>query len=103
MSLAANLEKKGDDTLLRARIQPKASFERIQLGTDGTLKIAVTAPAVENAANKAVIEFLAKLLKTNKNAITLTSGTHSRGKAFLIKNISESEVLRLLEMHTDNG
>lgn len=103
MSLATNVKKKGDDVLLTVRVQPKASIEAVRLGTDGGLKISVTAPAVENAANQAVVSFLAKLLKTNKKSIDLVSGAHSRDKCLRIRNITESEVLRILEIHMKNG
>ena len=103
MPLESSIKQKGEDTLLRVKVQPKASSEGIRLGTDNLLKISVTAPAVDNAANKSVTSFLAKLLKKNKQSIVLVSGEHSREKCFLIRNISESEVLRILEIHVKNG
>lgn len=103
MPLVSSINQKGEDTLLRVKVQPKASCEAIRMGSDGLVKIAVTAPAVDNAANKAVISFLAKLLKKSKQSVVLASGEHCREKSFLIRNISESEVLRILEIHVKNG
>ena len=103
MPLTRKVKQKGEDTLLKVRVQPKASADLVRRGTDGGLKISVTAPAVENAANDAVVAFLAKLLKTNKKSIELVSGAHSREKCFRIQNISENEVLRILEINIKNG
>ncbi len=93
---------KGNDVLLRIRVQPKASKEAMRLGTDGGLRIAVMAPAVDDAANKAVILYLSKILKKNKKSFVLVSGRHSREKSFLIQDISQSEVLRILEFNLSN-
>lgn len=94
---------KGNDTLLRVKVQPKASKEGIRRGPDGTIRISVTAPPADDAANKAVIAFLAKLLRTGKKSIVLESGHRSRDKSFLIQNMSEGEVLQILEIRVLNG
>lgn len=45
------------------RVQPRASKDEVAGVMGGALKIRLQAPAVENRANEALVEFLAQLLK----------------------------------------
>jgi uncharacterized protein (TIGR00251 family) len=61
-------------------IQPRASRNKV-VGMQGDeLKLALTAPPVDGAANKACCVFLAKLCKHPKSCVTLVSGETSRHK-----------------------
>lgn len=73
-----------DGLLLSVRVQPKSSGNRLLGLHDGALKLALTAPPVDNRANRAASEFLAKLLGVPKSAVILKSGAQSRAKTFLI-------------------
>ena len=54
-------------------------------GTHGdALKIRVAAPALEDRANDALIEFLAERFNVPKRDVTLLSGARSREKRFAI-------------------
>ena len=71
--------------VLNVRVQPKASRNAI-IGVHGeALKIALTAPPVDGAANKACVAFLAKQLGLAKSALTILSGKTSRNKRLLIR------------------
>jgi uncharacterized protein YggU (UPF0235/DUF167 family) len=48
------------------------------------LKIALTAPPVDNAANMRLLAFLAELLQTPRSSLTLLTGTKSREKQIQI-------------------
>jgi uncharacterized protein len=70
----------GEDLLLHVYLQPNAKKNE-QVGVHGDqLKIRVTAPAIENKANKQLIKFLAKLFAVSVSRITLLKGEHSRSK-----------------------
>ena len=71
--------------MLNVRVQPKASRNAIQGVYGEALKISLTAPPVEGAANKACIAFLAKKLGLAKSALEILSGQTSRNKRLLIK------------------
>jgi len=47
---------------------------------DGALKIRLTAPPVDGAANAALIAFLASLFNVPKRAVTIISGERGRNK-----------------------
>jgi hypothetical protein len=84
------------NTLLRVRVQPKASRDQLTVQDDGTIRVAIAAPAVDNQANKAVRAFLAKRLGVSKSAITLTHGAKSREKTFQVDGVSANEVRQAL-------
>jgi uncharacterized protein (TIGR00251 family) len=66
-------------------IQPRSSKNGI-VGLHGdALKIRLTAPPVEGAANKMCIEFLAKQLGISKSNLSIISGHSSRTKRILVK------------------
>jgi uncharacterized protein (TIGR00251 family) len=63
---------------------------------DGELKIALTAPPVDGAANKALVEFVAKLLSLPKGGVSIASGEASRHKVLRVQGIAVEEVARKL-------
>jgi uncharacterized protein YggU (UPF0235/DUF167 family) len=52
---------------------------------DGALKLKLTAPPVDNAANLMCLKFLAKSLQVSKSALTIISGRNSRHKHILLR------------------
>jgi len=68
-----------------ARIQPRASKDEIAGEIGGALKVRLRAPAVEDRANEALVEFLAQLLKTPRSAVRILSGERSRTKRVEIR------------------
>jgi uncharacterized protein len=65
--------------------QPGAKRTEVAGLHGGALKIRVAAPALEDRANDALIEFIAKKLAIAKRDVTLASGAKSRGKRFQIR------------------
>ena len=71
--------------ILSVRVQPKASRNAIHGAHGEALKISLTAPPVEGAANKACIAFVAKKLGLPKSAVSILSGQTSRNKRLLVR------------------
>jgi uncharacterized protein (TIGR00251 family) len=71
---------------------PHASRAEIVGALKGALKIKVTAPPVEGAANEACIKLLAKELGLKKSRMEIFSGAKSRKKTVMIKDISKTEL-----------
>ena len=70
----------GDGIILNLHIQPRASKNEV-CGVQGdALKIRLTSPPVDGAANKLCREFLAELFKVPKSAVEIISGEASRHK-----------------------
>jgi hypothetical protein len=62
----------------------------------GAVKIRLRAPAVEDRANEALIDFLAELLKTSRSAVSILGGERSRVKRIEIRGVTRQQVLNLL-------
>ncbi|MGB2633970.1 MAG: DUF167 domain-containing protein [Candidatus Acidiferrum sp.] len=79
------------------RVQPRASRDEIAGVIDGAMKIRLCAPAVENRANEALIQFLAAVLKTSKSAVRIRSGEQSRTKRVEIIGVTRQQIENLLQ------
>jgi uncharacterized protein (TIGR00251 family) len=63
---------------------------------DGSLKIRLTAPPVDGAANEALIAYLSKALGVSKSSVEIVSGHTSREKRIRISGINEEDIDQLL-------
>jgi hypothetical protein len=78
-------------------IQPRASRNKV-VGLQGEeLKVALTAPPVDGAANKACCLFMAKLCSLPRSYVKIISGETSRHKRLLLEDADLLEVARLVE------
>lgn len=85
--------------VLKIFVQPKASKNQIVGLHDDALKIKLTAPPVDGAANKMCIKFLAKHLNVSKSEMDIASGHSSRKKQILIhcENDTKKRIKAVLE------
>jgi len=61
-------------------VQPRSSKNEIKGLHDDALKVRITAPPVDGAANKACLKFLAKYLDVPASSLAVVSGMSSRTK-----------------------
>ena len=80
-----------DGIQFSAIIQPRASSNKICGLQDKYLKIRLTSPPVDGAANKMCIKFLAKILSVSSSQIMIVSGQQGRKKIIRIEGIGTSE------------
>jgi len=83
---------------LSIRIQPRASKNEIVTREGGGLKIRLTAPPVDGAANEALVKFMADTFSVSKSQVEIVSGHTSRDKVVRIHGTSEAEAERLLNL-----
>jgi uncharacterized protein (TIGR00251 family) len=95
---ASFLRETTDGVVLSAKVQPRASRNHIQGVHGNELKVSVTAPPVDAAANDALIRFLADELGCSRGSIQLLRGQTSRHKTILIKGLASAHILRKLGM-----
>jgi uncharacterized protein (TIGR00251 family) len=88
-------EREGAVSFL-VRVQPRASKEEIAGEIGGAVKVRLQAPAVEDRANEALVEFLAQLLKTSRTAVKILSGERSRTKRIEIRGVTRQQIVALL-------
>lgn len=74
--------------IVRIKIIPNSSKNEI-IWENESLKVKITAQPIENKANKALIEFLSKNLKTAKSNIKILKGELNKEKTLLIQGIDE--------------
>jgi len=94
MEYISPLQNKG--LVLNLYVQPRASQNRLAGLHGSAVKLCVTAPAVENKANEAVIQFVAGLFGIPKSAVSIKSGRQARNKKVLIINIALAEAKEVL-------
>ena len=95
--LRANETKAG--IVVRLHVQPRARRCEVAGVHDGALKVKVTAPPVEDAANRAVIEFLSKSLGVSKSSLQILAGGKSRGKVLQISGLSLADFQAKISCH----
>jgi uncharacterized protein (TIGR00251 family) len=83
-------------TLLRLRVQPRASIERLEGLRDGSVRLRLTAAPVDGAANGACIAFLARTLGVNRAQVCVQAGVKSRNKLVHITGLTPAQVAAAL-------
>ena len=86
---------------LEVYIQPRASKSEVAGMHDGVTKIRIAAPAVENEANVALVEFVADQLGIAKRSVRIVSGGASRRKVLEIDGVTEKELAETLAPKRD--
>jgi uncharacterized protein len=90
------VQEREGTVIFSVRVQPRASKDEIAGEMGGALKVRLRAPAVEDRANEALVEFLAQLLKTPRSAVRILSGERSRTKRIEIHGVTRQQILTLL-------
>ena len=88
----AFLRAQSDGVLLSVKLQPRASSNEIGEALGNELRIKVTAPPVDSAANEALIRFLSETLDCPRNRLELVRGHTSRHKTIKVYGLSGEEV-----------
>ena len=92
MPPATFLRETSGGTLLSVKLQPRASKNEIGAPLGDELKIKVTAPPVDAAANQALVEFLADQLGCPRGKVELIRGHTSRHKTIRLHGFKAAEV-----------
>jgi uncharacterized protein len=88
--------------ILPVRAQPGARKSGVLGEQAGALKLAVTAPAEDGRANKALVEILRELLDLKRSQVELLRGETSREKRFLIRGLEKTELERRIAALVNN-
>lgn len=76
-----NLHSGQKGAALAVRVTPRASRnEIVEMLDDGTIKVRIAAPPVDDEANTALIEFLAEILGVPKSRLDIVAGASGRDK-----------------------
>ncbi|MBI2821556.1 MAG: DUF167 domain-containing protein [Acidobacteria bacterium] len=91
--------------VISVRVQPRASRDRIMLQADGSWKVALTAPPVGDAANRALVDLLAAWLHVSRGSVQIVSGRSARNKRLRISGIGPEQLrerLKAAQLTTDD-
>ena len=90
------LRAQSDGVLLSVKLQPRASANEIMPhdGVADELRIRVSAPPVDAAANEALVRLLAERLDCARSSVELVRGHKSRHKTVKLYGFTPEEVLK---------
>ena len=78
------LTETADGIRFQVAVQPKSSRNLIVGSYGEALKVKLKAPPVDGAANRMLVQFVAKTLKVPKSAVEILAGQTSRVKLLLV-------------------
>jgi uncharacterized protein (TIGR00251 family) len=81
---------------LNVRVQPRASKDEIVGYAGGLLRVRLRAPPVENAANEALVDFLADEFGVSRRHVRIISGFGSRNKLIEVDDVAHPALDRIL-------
>lgn len=84
-------------------VNPHASRAGIAGISGGMLKVKVTAPPVEGAANEACIALLAKKMGLKKSQMTISAGARGRKKTILVSDLSRTDLEQKIRQFNIEG
>ncbi|MHB1127864.1 MAG: DUF167 domain-containing protein [Bacillota bacterium] len=82
---------------IQVKIQPRAARNEVVGVLGEALKLRLTAPPVDGAANASCQSFLAQWLGVPKRAVTIISGHKSRIKTVRIEGLSREAFLMMVQ------
>ena len=88
------IEENDDSVTFEVRVVPRASRDEIIGVHEGALKVALTPPPVEGAANAALAKLVSKALGVPKTQVEIVRGQRARTKLLRVHGI-DSEGLGL--------
>ena len=94
MTMPAFLRVQADGVLLSVKLQPRASANEIGDALGSELRIKVTAPPVDAAANEALVKLLAQQLDCPRNRVELVRGHTSRHKTIKLHGLAAEAVVK---------
>jgi uncharacterized protein (TIGR00251 family) len=83
--------------MLEVQVVPRASRERVGPLVGERIKIQLTAPPVDGAANEALVALLARALDVPRRQVRIVRGERGRKKTVHVAGAQLSALLALLE------
>ena len=81
------------DVRFAVRLTPRAAADRVDGVVEGVLRVRVGAPAVEGAANNALVRLLADELGVARRDVRIVAGATSRQKLVVVDNLEADAIV----------
>lgn len=85
-----------DSITFTIRVVPRASKSEIVGEVDGSLKVRISAPPVDGAANEEVIKVLAQVFGVAKSNVSIVSGKTSKTKRVRVVGATPEQLRQLV-------
>lgn len=90
--------EKNGAIIFTARVVPRASKSEIIGEYDGGLKVRLSAPPVDGAANAELIKLLSKKFGVSKRDVEIISGETAKIKQIKIENLNSEMFLKIINI-----
>lgn len=90
------ITRSSDEVRICVRVQARARTNAIVGHAVSGIRVRLTAPPVDGAANDALIALLAATLGVSRSAVRIVVGATSRNKVVAIRGLSEDDLRRAL-------
>jgi uncharacterized protein YggU (UPF0235/DUF167 family) len=81
------------DVRFAVRLTPRSAGDRVDGVVDGILRARVGAPAVEGAANNALIRLIADELGVSRRDVRIVAGAQSRQKLVVVEGVEPEAIV----------
>lgn len=90
------IRREADGASFDVEVQPRSSRAAVEGPRGDALRLRLTAPPVEGAANRQCIELLSEALGVPKSAVTIVSGATGKRKRIRVRGMEPSAVEKAL-------
>lgn len=91
------IKQDGNGVVFRVKVQPRASKNGLAGVMENALKVRLTAPPVDGAANEACCRFMAEIFGVAKSNIEIMSGHTGRNKLIRVDGVTIDQARAVLE------
>jgi uncharacterized protein len=91
-----HVRETADGVCFSLHVQPRASRNGVTGIQDGSVRIRITSPPVDGAANEQCVSLLAGLLRVRMRDITIVSGETSRHKTVRVAGITAEQLREVI-------
>lgn len=90
-----DISEKNGAVIFTVRVVPRASRSEIAGEMDGAVKVRITSPPVDGAANAELIKLFAKTLGVSKSQVEIISGQTSKTKLVQITGVTTEHARKM--------
>ncbi|HEU0236555.1 MAG TPA: DUF167 family protein [Candidatus Limnocylindrales bacterium] len=83
----------GNEVRFAVRLTPRGGSDHVEGVVDGVLRARVAAPAIEGAANQALLRLLADELGVARRSVRLVAGAAGRQKLVVVEGVTREALL----------
>ena len=79
------------------RVIPRASRSEVIGELNGSLKVKISAPPVDGAANDEVVKLIAKAFGVSRSSVSIIAGQNSKTKRISVRGSTPERLRRLVD------